>query len=261
MIRVLRARRLFMGSLYIFFIVATAFVAPASGPAAAPAHGPTAPASGPAGFPFTNETLHYTVSWASGLGLGEAHLTATRGKSPKKQDEQWAFEFALDAAVPGFAVTDRYHSTASVDLCSMTFDKEFTHGSRKSHERIEFDERAGVAKRDTPGAGKSEVAISQCARDALTFLYYARRELGQGRVPPHEDILFGGAYQVRLEYTGEQTIKVNDKKSESDRVITTLKGPASEISFEMFFARDAARTPLLIRVPLGLGTFSLELAR
>jgi hypothetical protein len=29
----------------------------------------------------------------------------------------------------------------------------------------------------------------------------------------------------------------------------------------MFFARDAARTPLIIRVPLSLGTFSLELAR
>jgi hypothetical protein len=260
MIRVLRTRRLFMDSLHFFFIVATALVAPALGPAAATAHGPTVPAS-LTGFPFTNETLHYTVSWSSGLGLGEAHFTATRGKSPKRQDEQWAFEFALDAAVPGFAVADRYRSTASVDLCSMTFDKQFTHGSRKSHERIEFDERAGLARRDAQGGGKSEVAISQCARDALTFLYYARRELGQGRVPPHEDVLFGGAYQVRLQYTGAQTIKVNDKKSESDRVVTTLKGPASEITFEMFFARDAARTPLLIRVPLSLGIFSLELAR
>ena len=25
------------------------------------------------GFPFTNETLHYTLSWPSGLSLGEAH--------------------------------------------------------------------------------------------------------------------------------------------------------------------------------------------
>jgi hypothetical protein len=44
-------------------------------------------------------------------------------------------------------------------------------------------------------------------------------------------------------------------------VLATLKGPASEITFEMFFARDAARTPLVIRVPLTLGTFSMELAR
>jgi hypothetical protein len=29
----------------------------------------------------------------------------------------------------------------------------------------------------------------------------------------------------------------------------------------MFFARDAARTPLVIRVPLSVGTFSMELVR
>jgi hypothetical protein len=29
----------------------------------------------------------------------------------------------------------------------------------------------------------------------------------------------------------------------------------------MFFARDAARTPLVIRVPLSAGTFSMELVR
>ena len=131
----------------------------------------------------------------------------------------------------------------------------------RSHERIEFDDHAGVARRETVGGGKSDIPISQCARDALTFLYFARRELGQGRVPPPEDVVFGAKYQVRLEYTGEQTIKVGNKPSVTDRVVVTVKGPASETSFEMFFARDPARTPLLIRVPLSLGMFSMELAR
>jgi hypothetical protein len=54
---------------------------------------------------------------------------------------------------------------------------------------------------------------------------------------------------------------LSGKNAEADRVVATLKGPASAISFEMFFARDPARTPLLIRVPLSLGMFSLELAR
>jgi len=163
--------------------------------------------------------------------------------------------------VPGFAVLDRYRSTASTDFCSMTFDKEIAHGSRKAHERTSFDQPAGTAHRETVDGGKSDVDISGCARDALTFLYFARRELGQGRVPPRETILFGATYQARLEYTGAQQIRANDAKSEADRVVATLKGPSSEISFEMFFARDAARTPVLIRVPLSLGTFSMELAR
>jgi hypothetical protein len=47
----------------------------------------------------------------------------------------------------------------------------------------------------------------------------------------------------------------------ADRLIVTVKGPASEMSFEIFFARDPARTPVIIRVPLSPGMFSLELAR
>ncbi|MBZ5591915.1 MAG: DUF3108 domain-containing protein [Acidobacteriia bacterium] len=226
-----------------------------------PATALAGPVADPTGFPFTNETLNYTVNWPTGLSLGEAHLSATKNRPSKDAGEQWAFNMTLDAAIPGFGVTDRYQATASVDLCSAMFDRDFTHGARKSHERVAFDQHEGVAHRETVGGGKSDVSISQCAHDALTFLYFARRELGQGRVPPHENILFGGPYQVRLEYTGEQTVKANDKPSTADRVIATLKGPASEITFEMFFARDAARTPLVIRVPLSLGMFSLELAR
>lgn len=220
-----------------------------------------APVSDPTGFPFTNETLHYTVNWPSGLSLGEAHMTATRGKAAEGAGEQWAFDFRVDAAVPGFAVADHYHASASLEPCSVRFEREFTHGGRTSHENTEFDRHEGVAHRQTVGGGKSDISISPCARDALTFLYFARRELAQGRVPPHEDILFGGPYQVRLEYTGEQTVEVNGKKSLADRMVATVKGPASEITFEMFLARDPARTPLVIRVPLSLGMFSMELAR
>lgn len=251
---------MFTNSIYFLVILATGFAMPASGPATARA---PAAASAPSltGFPFTNETLHYTVNWPTGLSLGEAHMTATRSKGSNGKGEQWAFEFGLDATVPGYAVADRYHASASSGMCSTGFEKEITHGSRKTHERMEIDEHAGVARRETVGAGKSEVSISPCARDALTFLYFARRELGQGRVPPQEDVLLGVKYNVRLEYTGEQTIKVSNKPSVTDRVVATLKGPASEVSFEMFFARDPARTPLLIRVPLSLGIFSMELSR
>jgi hypothetical protein len=40
-----------------------------------------------------------------------------------------------------------------------------------------------------------------------------------------------------------------------------MTGPTSTIKFEMYFARDAARTPLLIRVPLQMGSFAMELVR
>jgi hypothetical protein len=41
----------------------------------------------------------------------------------------------------------------------------------------------------------------------------------------------------------------------------TLKGPATDTTFEIFFAKDTTRTPLLVRVPLALATFSMELVR
>ena len=219
------------------------------------------PAAAQNGFPFTNETLRYTVKWPTGLSLGEAHMSAAHNKGPNGKGDEWDFQLSLDAAVPGFAVSDSYRSTASSDLCSMQFAKDFAHGSRKSGERIDFDVHAGVARRETAGGGKSDVAISQCPHDALTFLYFTRREMGQGRMPQQEDIVFGAAYQMRLQYTGEQQVPLNNKNVVSDRVVITLKGPASENTFEMFLARDAARTPLLIRVPLSLGMFSMELTR
>jgi len=222
---------------------------------------PPGPVTDPTGFPFTNETLNYTVNWPSGVRLGEAHMSASRIQPFQNGPEQWAFKLTLDAALPGFAVSDRYNAIASLDLCSAIFDRDFTHGARKSHERDDFEPHQPIAHRETVGGGKSDVAVSTCAHDALTFLYFTRRELGQGRVPAIENILFGGSYQVNLQYTGEQTVTVNSKASIADRLIATVKGPASEISFELFFARDAARTPLVIRVPLSPGMFSMELTR
>ena len=212
------------------------------------------------GFPFQDETLNYTVNWPSGLSLGEGHLRATRTKIPRAAD-QWHFELGLDAAVPGFTAADSYRSVSTADLCSLEFEKQLTHGRKKTDERVTIDREKGIAKRVTMGGGKSEYSITDCTKDALTFLYYTRRELGQGRLPIAQPIIFGALYHVRLEYTGPQSITVNETRLDSDRVVITLKGPSSGVTFEIFFARDPARTPLAIRAPLAMGTFSLELVR
>jgi uncharacterized protein DUF3108 len=249
MIRFGRARKpALANAAWLFLLLATALAAPVS-------------KTGPTGFPFTDETLNYTVSWPTGVTLGEAKMAATHIKDGNGNAGDWDFEITLSASVPGFTVADHYSSRATAELCSLTLEKELEHGSRKAHERTSFDQHAHVARRETIGGGKSDIDVSGCAHDALAFLYYARRELGQGRVPQHETVLFGAPYLVRLEYTGPQSVGAGNKKSEADRIVATLKGPASEITFEMLFARDAARTPLVVRVPLSLGMFSMELAR
>jgi hypothetical protein len=220
--------------------------------AAQPAAPPKAPEA-----PFSKESLAYSVNWPSGLSLGEAQFNSRRA------DDRWQFAFSLDAAVPGFIVSDSYQSTAAGDFCSTEFVKTFSHGKKKGGERETFDASKGVAIRQTltEGGGRSEIPTKGCTRDALTFLYYLRHELSQGRLPPPETIFFGAPYQVRLEYGGVQTVRVNDHSYEAERLRATVKGPASEISFEIFFTNDPARVPVLVRVPFSLGTFSLELVR
>ncbi len=211
----------------------------------------------PTGFPYTSETLNYSVNWPSGLSLGEAHLRSA------KSGDGWQFDFSLDAAVPGFSVSDHYRSLANTDLCSLELEKEVTHGKRTGHEKTVFDYRAGTATRTTlvEGGGHTDIDISNCAHDGLDFVFFARRELGQGRVPPEETVFLGASYSVRIEYTGEQEVTLNNKRRTVDRVVVYLKGPASDSSVEIFFDRDPARTPLIVKAPFALGTFSMELVR
>lgn len=209
----------------------------------------------------SGETLHYVINWPSGLSLGEAQLTASH-KNAAPGAAAWDFQFSLDAAVPGFRVTDRYTSTATDDLCSLDLEKDYTHGQRKAHEKIAFDQQKNSATRETVGGGgKSQISIPACAKDALTFVQYARHELSQGRLPASQTIIFGASYQIRMDYTGTQSIRIGQEDISADRLTVALKGPATDVSFELFCTRDAARTPVLVRVPLALGSFTMELVR
>jgi hypothetical protein len=206
--------------------------------------------------PPREETLRYSVNWPSGLSLGEARLDA----SPSGAG--WKFAFALDAAIPGVAASDRYESRAAGDYCSSEFTKRCTHGKRKIAERTVFDGKSGTAVRETlEGGGSSRLTVSACPRDALAFFYYLRRELADGRLPGPQTVYFGAPYQVRLEFGGPRSLRVNDEPVEADRVLASFKGPASNSSVEMYFARDAVRTPVLVRVVLAAGTFTMELLR
>ncbi len=176
----------------------------------------------------------------------------------------WAFDAAIDAGVPAFAIADQLHSQTTTDLCSTEFVRDLSHANRKTKERTTFDSHNLGAHRETlvpTGGGTSDFSVPSCPRDALAFFYFARQELGQGRVAPAAGVYFGAAYNVELHYTGEMTIPVNGRPTVTDLVLVSIKGPKSDTDAEMYFARDAARTPLLIKLPLSMGTFSMELVR
>ncbi len=131
----------------------------------------------------------------------------------------------------------------------------------RSREKITFNQKARTATRQTIGGGKSEIATPVCAKDPLAYLFFVRQELRAGRIPSAQPVYYGAGYQVRLETSGTQSIRSGEAMVEADRVIGTVKGPVTESKFEMLFARDAVRTPLLFKVPFVVGTITMELAR
>lgn len=212
----------------------------------------------PTGFPNTGESLNYSLKWPGGASLGEAHLGAA------KSDAGWRFDFSLDAAVPGFAISDHYHSRANTDMCSLELEKQTTHGQRVTHEKTVFDYHEGSATRTTlvPGGGHTDISIGNCAHDGLDFIFYARRELAAGHgVPAEQDVLFGATYSVRMAYAGVQDVTVGGKHRQADHIVLYVKGPVADSQLDIFFDRDSARTPLIIKAPLSIGTLSMELVR
>ena len=226
--------------------------APAGAKTAAPAVA-KAPSAG-------GETLNYSVNWPTGLSLGEARLQTVRRDTP--EGVRWSTTFHLDASVPGFPVIEDHKSTADSSFCSIEFEKKYTHGKRQADEKLTFDQSAKHAVRETAGGGgRSEVDTPACAKDALAYIGYIRQEIAAGRLPPQQPVYYGAAYQLRVEFSGTQHLRIGEESLDADRISATLKGPASEVSFEVFFSKDPARTPVLVRVPLPLATFSLELVR
>ena len=211
------------------------------------------------------ETLHYAINWQSGLSLGEATLNS--GKAmwvvSGKDTPHWNFDLDIDASVPGFAVRDHYVSNAGPEICSAQLDKSVHHGSHKSEETITFDQSEHTITRETHPSGvggKSDASVPSCARDALAYLQFVRQELAQGRLAPQQPVVLGSLYNVRLEFAGTESVKKFGKPVDADKIHATIKGPASDLAVDIYFAKDDARTPVLARLPLTLGTFTVELS-
>ena len=211
----------------------------------------------------SGEVLHYSINWPSGLSLGEASLSSDRTGEGTASTPGWEFSVNLDASVPGFAIRDQYHSTANPDLCSWQLEKKTSRGTRKSEERVTFDPSKTIATREAVRGdrtgGKVELSVPTCARDALTLLQFVRKELAQGRLPSQQPAILGAAYQIRLEYLGSSPVRLGTQQVDADRFRTSIKGPASDLTLELYFARDAVRTPVMLKIPVSLATFTVEL--
>ena len=62
-----------------------------------------------------------------------------------------------------------------------------------------------------------------------------------------------------MSYVETREIEARGIRQKADRLLIYVTGGEKPINIEVFLAKDDARTPLLLRVPLELGTFSLQL--
>jgi hypothetical protein len=218
---------------------------------------PSVVPAGVEGFPFADETLNYSVNSPIGISLGKIQMSASRWDT-----RGWALKFSLDASLPHFPIIDRFNTYTDPEQCTIRFDRNSEHGARKADEVTYIDRGRNLAIRATRnGGGLTEIPVGLCPYDGLAFLYHLRRELGQGRMPPNDVVLAGGVYRISMVYAGEKPLMRDKQKVLTDQVNCAIRGPKSEVHLEILFARDAARTPLVVRCPFSLGTFSLELVR
>ena len=64
---------------------------------------------------------------------------------------------------------------------------------------------------------------------------------------------------ITVTYAESRQIQISGAAREADRMLIDVTGDKSQHSFEIFFGKDEARTPLIVQVPFELGTFSLRL--
>jgi uncharacterized protein DUF3108 len=211
--------------------------------------------------PAGAETLQYRLKWPSGVSLGTARIESSGQVSDKPADKPVAglnTSMVLDASFPGVPVLGEFRSQMNSKGCTQEFEKKLTLALRNSHEKTTV--RAGKATRKTAqGGGESVISVGPCAFDALAYLQLFRRELKAGRAVKEQNILFGSQYAVRAVSAGKEQLTVGGKAQEADRYTFHVKGPASNSEFEILFGRDEARTPVEVRVTMGIGKFRLEL--
>ncbi len=201
------------------------------------------------------ERLNYTIAWPSGLPVGHASLQA-RTRNPG-----WHLELTLRATLPSIEVDDVFESSTDQELCSEVFVKRVRHGDKRAHESLRFGpgrvDRFNLEAADPEIPGRT--AAGDCARDALAFLYYLRKDLAAGRLPSPGTIFYGAAYHIRVRFVRQRWLMIGGERRSADEFRAVVAGPASQHEFSVYVGQDEARTPLLFRIELGEETFSMQL--
>lgn len=205
----------------------------------------------------SGERLIFNLLWPSGITLGEAVLEASG------TDQGIRLEATVAADLPQYRIAYTFTSLIDEQLCSIRFSETLREGKNARETSFEFDQRNHLVRRTRAGQ-TTESPIPACARDPLALLYHFRKQLAFNQLPVGTleavgAFHLGEDYSVRYEPITPETVKLGTKQWEGDRFLVTARGSDGDHSFEMWVRPDTSRTPVAIRVPFSLATFSAEL--
>lgn len=205
----------------------------------------------------TGERLRFNLVWPSGISLGDGSLEASSANG------QIQLKASVAAELPQYRIGYSFTSLTDERLCSVRFSETLQEGSRVRETTFDFDQQKHLVRR-TRGSETTEQPIPDCARDPLALLYHFRQQLASHQVQIGTPEAVGafylsGDYSVRYEAVTPETVKLGGKRWEGDRFLITARGTGSKHSFEMWIRPDRSRTPVAIRVPFSLATFSAVL--
>jgi Protein of unknown function (DUF3108) len=205
----------------------------------------------------SGERLTFNLLWPSGLDLGEAFLEAS------KAGQEIHLKATVAAELPQHRIGYTLDSITDEQFCSVRASETLQEGADMRETSYEFDQEQHVVRRSRDGE-TTEHPIPPCARDPLALLYHFRRQLALGQVPIGTPEAVGaffldGDYSVRYEAITPETVGPGSNQWEGDRFFITAGGADGEHRFEMWVRPDNLRTPVAIRIPFPLATFTAEL--
>ena len=202
------------------------------------------------------ELLTFDIYWPSGVALGEATLTA------KSVKDVLFFAASVEVALPQGRILYKFSSSADAALCSREFRQSVQRSGKFWEEISKFDALSSKVQVSRDGHTR-EFSAGKCERDPLTYLYYLRTRAVAGPRPASDTLLLTGPLKLQLSaHTGEN-VKINRTERHGDRYVIhyppSARSGVSAGPFELWLDGTIKQTPIAVRLPLPLATFSAEL--
>jgi hypothetical protein len=207
------------------------------------------------------ELLTYRVDWRKYSGAAEAELAVVNRENFSGRPS-WHFRATLRTLEPAramYPLNDQIDSYASLDgLPTIRYQQRLREFGKPYESDLEF-----ISPGYAPLGGWTRVIVPPGTRDPLSAIYSLRqvdwRRVAEIRIPVYDG---DDLYDMIAEREGSQEIRLSAGEVPATRIAIRLLASGRQVAdehFQIWFARDAAQTPIAFEAQLSVGTVRAEL--